>query len=185
MPKLVVIERDYAAVAQKMRAVGPLLDTLGTTTKGVTVHPDRESTSCATATAPSADGVAAGRPSLATATDMCEAILALSGTTNGRLATEGFRELERQTGSEGLVELASEREAERITFADTRTAAPRGHDLATSGRARRPAAAATRRSSSTPSTASPGTPSPAASTSSSSTTGWPSSASNCRSTGPR
>ncbi|MFJ7175208.1 hypothetical protein ACIQXA_01910 [Streptomyces massasporeus] len=121
MPKLVVIERDYAAVAQKMRAVGPLLDTLGTTTKGITVHPDQEIDVLRRRNGTVREGIAAGRPSLDTASDMCEAILALSGTTNGRLATEGFRELERQTGSEGLVELASEREAERITFADTRS----------------------------------------------------------------
>ena len=37
MPKLVVVERDYGAVAEKMAALGPLLDRLGTTTKGVTV----------------------------------------------------------------------------------------------------------------------------------------------------
>ncbi|MFD8552082.1 nitrate reductase subunit alpha [Streptomyces fradiae] len=121
MPKLVVVERDYAATAQKMRAVGPLLDTLGTTTKGVTVHPDREIDDLRRRNGTVRDGVAAGRPSLATASDMCEAILALSGTTNGRLAAEGFRELERRTGRAGLVGLAAEREAERITFADTRT----------------------------------------------------------------
>ena len=40
MPKLVVVERDYAAVAQKMAALGPLLDTLGTAVKGVTWKPD-------------------------------------------------------------------------------------------------------------------------------------------------
>ncbi|MYS75438.1 nitrate reductase subunit alpha, partial [Streptomyces sp. SID5926] len=106
---------------QKIRAVGPLLDTLGTTTKGVTVHPDREVEELRHRCGTVREGAGAGRPSLATASDMCEAILALSGTTNGRLATEGFRELERQTGSEGLVELSAEREAERITFADTRT----------------------------------------------------------------
>jgi nitrate reductase alpha subunit len=121
MPKLVVIERDYAAIAQKMRAVGPLLDTLGTTTKGVTVHPNQEIEDLRHRNGTVREGTGAGRPSLATASDMCEAILALSGTTNGRLATEGFREMERRTGSGGLVELASEREAERITFADTRT----------------------------------------------------------------
>ncbi|MEV6481886.1 nitrate reductase subunit alpha [Streptomyces sp. NPDC051576] len=121
MPKLVTIERDYAAVAQKMRAVGPLLDRLGTTTKGVTVHPDREIDELRHRCGTVREGIAEGRPSLATASDMCEAILALSGTTNGRLATEGFRQLQEQTGSEGLVELAAEREAERITFADTRT----------------------------------------------------------------
>ena len=36
MPKLVEVERDYGAVAEKMNALGPLMDTLGATTKGVT-----------------------------------------------------------------------------------------------------------------------------------------------------
>ena len=37
MPKFIVVERDYGAVAAKMAALGPLLDRLGTTTKAVTV----------------------------------------------------------------------------------------------------------------------------------------------------
>jgi nitrate reductase alpha subunit len=36
MPKLVEVERDYPAVSAKMTGLGPLLDRLGTTTKGVT-----------------------------------------------------------------------------------------------------------------------------------------------------
>lgn len=48
----------------------------------------------------------------------CEAILALSGTTNGRLAAEGLLDLERRTGSK-LVDLAAEQEGKRVTFADT------------------------------------------------------------------
>ncbi|WP_030546881.1 nitrate reductase subunit alpha [Streptomyces albus] len=120
MPKLVTIERDYAAVADKMRAVGPLLDTLGTTTKGVTVHPNREIGELRRRNGAVRGGAADGRPSLATASHMCEAILALSGTTNGRLATEGFRALEERTGTE-MAHLSAEREGERITFADTRT----------------------------------------------------------------
>ena len=43
-------------------------------------------------------GPADGRPSLRRDIDVCEAILALSGTTNGRLAVESFRALEHQTG---------------------------------------------------------------------------------------
>ncbi|MDB1089841.1 nitrate reductase subunit alpha [Streptomyces sp. ACA25] len=120
MPKLITIERDYGAVAQKMRAVGPLLDSLGTTTKGVTVRPDQEIEELKRRNGRVRGGIADGRPSLARAEDMCEAILALSGTTNGRLATAGFRALEERTGTE-LADLALEREAERITFADTRT----------------------------------------------------------------
>ena len=34
------------------------------------------------------EGIAAGRPSLATDVAACETILALSGTTNGRLAVQ-------------------------------------------------------------------------------------------------
>ena len=44
-PKLVVVERDYAAVADKLAALGPLADSLGATTKGVTFDlADRSST---------------------------------------------------------------------------------------------------------------------------------------------
>ena len=48
---------------------------------------------------------------------MCEAILALSGTTNGRLAVESFRALERQTGRE-LAQVPDERADERLTFGE-------------------------------------------------------------------
>ena len=51
----------------------------------------RRTASCAAAPAD-------GRPSLERVEHACEAILALSGTTNGRLALEGFRSLERRTG---------------------------------------------------------------------------------------
>ena len=44
------------------------------------------------------DGPFKGRPSLATADRMCEAILALSGCTNGRVAAAGFAALEKRTG---------------------------------------------------------------------------------------
>ncbi|MFJ6674818.1 nitrate reductase subunit alpha [Actinosynnema sp. NPDC091369] len=118
MPRLVVVERDYPAVADKMAALGPLVEQVGLTTKGVTVHPDEEVEYLKGANGTVASGVAAGRPSLAKDTHAAEAILALSGTTNGRLATEGFRALERRTGTE-LADLAAESEGKRITFPDT------------------------------------------------------------------
>jgi nitrate reductase alpha subunit len=115
MPKLVTIERDYPDTARKMRAIGPLLGSLGLTTKGVTYQVEPE-----LAYLRSQNGVTAeGLPSLATASRMCEAILALSGTTNGRLATSGFEALSRRTGTE-LADLAAEHEGKRITFADTK-----------------------------------------------------------------
>ncbi|WP_051407206.1 nitrate reductase subunit alpha [Nocardia sp. CNY236] len=118
MPKLVVVERDYSKVAEKMAALGPLVDTLGLTTKGVTTHPDAEVEHLAGVNGTVVSGVAQGRPSLAKDTHTAEAILALSGTTNGRLAVEGFHALERRTGTP-LADLAAEHEGKRVSFADT------------------------------------------------------------------
>jgi nitrate reductase alpha subunit len=117
-PKLVIVERDYGAVADKMAALGPLLDRLGATTKGVhfEVGPEVEHLKRVNGVIPK--GPAAGRPALTRDTHACEAILALSGTTNGRLAVEGFKGLERRTGIQ-LSDLAAEAEGKRITFADT------------------------------------------------------------------
>jgi len=49
---------------------------------------------------------------------MAEAILAMSGTTNGHVATHGFEQLEKRTGTQ-LADLAAEHEGKQITFADT------------------------------------------------------------------
>ncbi|WP_370010306.1 nitrate reductase subunit alpha [Nocardia cyriacigeorgica] len=118
MPKLVVVERDYSKIAEKMAALGPLVETLGLTTKGVTTLPDQEVEYLAGVNGTVVSGVAQGRPSLAKDTHAADAILALSGTTNGRLAVEGFEALERRTGTE-MADLAAEHEGKRITFADT------------------------------------------------------------------
>ena len=118
MPRLVVVERDYPAVAAKMTALGPLMDTLGATTKGVTFQLDGEVDYLRHKNGVVRGGVADGRPSLARDVDACEAILALSGTTNGHLATQGFQTLEARTGVR-LADLAAEHEGKRITFADT------------------------------------------------------------------
>ncbi|MFI6988781.1 nitrate reductase subunit alpha [Nonomuraea wenchangensis] len=116
MPKIVTIERDYAAVGERMRGIGPLFAELGLTTKGVTyrVGPELDDLRARNGATPE------GHVSLATADRMCEAILALSGTTNGRLSTQGFETLERRTGTR-LADLAAEHEGKRITFADTRS----------------------------------------------------------------
>ena len=121
MPKLVVVERDYGAVAAKMATLGPLLDTLGATTKGVTFRVDKEveylgrKNGVATDTGGS---VAEGRPLLTRDVHVCEAILALSGTTNGRLAVQGFHTLEERTGTV-MADLAAEHEGKQMTFSDT------------------------------------------------------------------
>jgi nitrate reductase alpha subunit len=120
MPGFVVVERDYGAIDQMMTALGPNVERLGTTVKGVTLKPEREVELLKKLNGVVHGGVADGRPSLAKAEQACEVILALSGTTNGHVAMAGFRELERQTGRE-LVDLASDNEGKRISFADTQS----------------------------------------------------------------
>jgi nitrate reductase alpha subunit len=115
---LTVVERDYGAVAEQLAALGPLVDRLGVTTKAVTVIPDHEVEDLARRNGVMSGGVAGGRPALDTDKKMAEAILALSGTTNGRLAVEGFKALERRVG-QPLATLAEGSEERRIVFADT------------------------------------------------------------------
>ncbi len=117
-PKFLVTERDYTAIGAKMAALGPLLDSVGTVTKGVAVKTAPEVALLARTNGVIADGPTAGRPALVTDVQVCEAILALSGTTNGRVAVEGFRHLEKRTGQR-LADLALDHEGKRITFADT------------------------------------------------------------------
>ena len=118
MPRLITIERDYSQVAEKMAAVGPLLDTLGTSVKGVTWKPVQAIDYLRRTNGTVRGGVADGRPSLARDIHLAEAILALSGTTNGSVAVQGWKALEQRTGVR-LADLAEERSGEQISFADT------------------------------------------------------------------
>ncbi|MGN6252965.1 MAG: nitrate reductase subunit alpha [Marmoricola sp.] len=120
MPKIVTVERDYGAVAAKMASLGPLADRLGATTKGITYDETGPVTYLGQKNGLVRGGPADGRPSLRRDVHVCEAILAMSGTTNGHLAVQGFKDLERRTGQR-LHDLAGEHEGKQITFADTQS----------------------------------------------------------------
>jgi nitrate reductase alpha subunit len=105
-------------VAEKLAAVGPLLDALGMSVKGITWKVPEAVDYLRRANGAVRGGLADGRPSLARDVHLAEAILALSGTTNGEVAVAGWRELEKRTGV-ALADLAEERSGDRITFADT------------------------------------------------------------------
>ncbi len=121
MPKLVEVERDFPAVGARMAALGPLMEKLGTTTKGVTYDVQASVDYLRAKNGAVRGGPAHGRPQLVRDVHACEMILAFSGTTNGHLATQGFKTLERRTGTE-LADLAAEHEGKQITFADTQAA---------------------------------------------------------------
>ncbi|WP_277212959.1 nitrate reductase subunit alpha [Isoptericola croceus] len=118
MPRLTVVERDYPAFAARMAALGPLTETAGMVTKGVKFSPLEEVAALGRRNGLVRSGPAAGRPRLDQDTHACEMILALSGTSNGRLAVQGFEHLEQRTGRQ-LADLARDEAGKRITFADT------------------------------------------------------------------
>ncbi|MFI6316423.1 nitrate reductase subunit alpha [Nonomuraea sp. NPDC050556] len=115
-PNLAVVERDYGAIADKMAALGPLAEQAGMPVKGLAFHPDEEIDWLAQRNGTAALGVARGRPLLDTDAKACEAILALSGTTNGRLAGQGFAQLAERTGTDMSALAHGDH---RIVFADT------------------------------------------------------------------
>ncbi|KUM78276.1 nitrate reductase subunit alpha [Streptomyces curacoi] len=117
MPDLTVVERDYTAIGAQFSALGPLVERLGLSTKGITLLPDEEVEDLRLLNGVTDDG----RPRLDTAIKAANTILALSGATNGRLATQGFRALDARTGQE-TAHLTDEHEGKRITYADTQAA---------------------------------------------------------------
>ncbi|MEU2794422.1 nitrate reductase subunit alpha [Streptomyces sp. NPDC007100] len=120
MPAFALVERDYTAVAAKLASLGPLAEESGMTVKGVTVYPRAEARWLAERCGTAPQAPALGRPLLDTDVKLCEAILALSGTTNGRLAAEGFARLAERCGPDSRLETLGESVAERrIVFSDT------------------------------------------------------------------
>ncbi len=119
-PKLIAVQRDYSAVSAKMAALGPLVETLGAGVKSINWKPTAAVDLLRRANGAVRGGVADGRPKLTRDVHMAEAILALSGTTNGDVAIKGWKALEERTGVK-LADLAEDRAGERISFADTQT----------------------------------------------------------------
>ncbi|MDT0187754.1 nitrate reductase subunit alpha [Microbacterium sp. ARD31] len=118
MPVIAVAERDYTAIYDKMTSIGPLMEKVGMLTKGVAYDVKREIDVLRTRNGVARGGAGDGQPRVETDVQMADAILHLAGVSNGHLATQGFRFLEKRTGTE-LADLAAEHEGKQITFADT------------------------------------------------------------------
>ncbi|HSO68241.1 MAG TPA: nitrate reductase subunit alpha [Arachnia sp.] len=118
MPVLAVVERDYTAIADKLLTVGPLAEKLGFTVKNITYDVGHQVTKLGKLHGVYPSGPAEGRPAINTDQRLAEAILMFSGTTNGELATQGFRDLERKTGRR-LADLSEGSEEKQITFIQT------------------------------------------------------------------
>ena len=121
LPALMVVERDYTAIADKLATIGPLADRLGFTVKNITYDMTGPVSRLGRLHGVMGSGAGAGRPAIDTDARFAEAILACSGTTNGELATQGFTDLEVKTG-QPLVDLSEGQEERLITFAQTQAA---------------------------------------------------------------
>ena len=87
MANIAVVTRNYPALAEQWESLGPLVDTLGLTTKGITVFPDVEVKDLAAKHGVMNHGAGAGRPAIDPAIKLCDTVLTLSGSSTGGLAT--------------------------------------------------------------------------------------------------
>ena len=91
MPKLIVVDRDYPSVGEKWRAIGPLVEELGTSVKGAHWIADEEIDELRAANGAIRGGVADGRPSIERVEHACEAILRALGNHQRAPRRAGLR----------------------------------------------------------------------------------------------
>lgn len=123
MPNMQIVERDYTKIYEKMITIGPHLKK-GYGAQGVkypgekVFHQLKERLGESTY-----DGIGKGNPDIYSDKNVINAILLMSGASNGERAVEGWKSLEVKTGQK-LTELAKERREEAFTL-DSITAQPR------------------------------------------------------------
>lgn len=110
MPQIHVVERDYKNVYKKMISIGdgpsknPIMKESFEKLK--TMIPTTEE-----------EGISKGKPSISSDRDASQMVLSLSSASNGKVAKEAWKGLEKNTGLK-LSDLSAEREAEHFTFDD-------------------------------------------------------------------
>ncbi|WP_026905820.1 nitrate reductase subunit alpha [Paucisalibacillus globulus] len=123
MPNFSVVKRDYPNVYQKMTTIGPELKK-GYGGKGVKIPGEKVFDELKDRLGVSKrDGIGKGNPDLYTDKKAINAILLMSGATNGKRAVEGWKSMEAKTGKK-LTEIAEAREEEDFTL-DALTIQPR------------------------------------------------------------
>ncbi|MFC3040628.1 nitrate reductase subunit alpha [Virgibacillus xinjiangensis] len=128
MPNLQVVQRDYPRVYEKMTTIGPEIKK-GYGSKGVTIPGEEVYEELGKRVGISRrEGIGKGLPDLYTDRQAIEAILLMSGATNGKRATAGWKSLEKKTGQD-LSDIAEGREEEEFNLNDL-TVQPR-HAIST------------------------------------------------------
>lgn len=117
MPNLQIVKRDYPKVYEKMITVGPLIKN-GYGGKGVTIPGEEVYDELGSRLGISKrEGIGKGNPDLYTDKQAINAILLMSGATNGKRAVAGWKSLEAKTGQR-LEEIAKAREEDDYTLND-------------------------------------------------------------------
>lgn len=123
MPNFQIVKRDYPNVYNKMITIGPEIKkgygAKGVKYKGEPIYKELESRLGIS----KHDGMAKGRPDLYTDKKAIEAILLMSGASNGKRAVEGWKSLAENTGQD-LSGIAKGQEEVAYTLEDL-TAQPR------------------------------------------------------------
>ncbi len=123
MPKLILVHRDYPNLDQMYATLGPLAKK-NIAAKGIAIDGSRAYRELGKRVGlHRTPGPGEGRPALTRDEAAVEAILTLSGATNGHRAVEEWTALEQQTGL-SLREIAAEHESETMTLQSI-TAQPR------------------------------------------------------------
>lgn len=116
MPNFHIVKRDYPNVYNMMISVGPNIKQ-GYGAKGVRIPGEKVYEELLERLGVSRrEGVGQGCPDLYTDKQAIEAILLMSGATNGKRAVEGWKSMEKKTGKE-LAGISESREEEAFTLA--------------------------------------------------------------------
>lgn len=128
MPNFQIVTRDYPNVYQMWTTIGPEIKK-GYGAKGVTIPGEPVYEDLLKRLRPSdREGIGKGNPDLYNDKQAANAILTMSGATNGKRAVAGWKSLEKKTG-QNLEGISKTREEEDTTLDDI-TAQPR-HTIST------------------------------------------------------
>lgn len=117
MPNFHIVKRDYPNIYQQMTTLGPNIKQ-GYGSKGIAIPGEKVYKELLERLGKSKrEGIGRGNPDLYSDKQAIEAILLMSGATNGKRAVEGWRSLEAKTGQH-LAEIAEPREEEWFSLND-------------------------------------------------------------------
>ncbi|ASK62639.1 nitrate reductase subunit alpha [Virgibacillus phasianinus] len=117
MPNFQIVTRDYPNVYQQMTTIGPEIKK-GYGGKGVMIPGEKVYEELSSRLGVSKrDGIGKGNPDLYSDIKAIDAILLMSGATNGKRAVAGWKSLEKKTGQK-LADIAKGREEEDVTLQD-------------------------------------------------------------------